>query len=110
MFGDLGKMMKLAMEAKTMLPQLQAKLTAAQYTAEAGGGAVRATVNGKLALTDIKIDRSLLAPGGADADMLEDLVKAAVSAAQEQAVEGAKAMVKELTGGIDIPGLGGMMP
>ena len=112
MFGNLGKIMKLAGEMKTKMPEMQAKLTASEYTASAGGGAVSATVNGKLALVDVKIDPSLLAgqgDGEADVEMLEDLVKAAVAAAQEQSATAAKQAMQELTGGMDIPGLGEML-
>jgi len=44
MFGDLGKMIKLAGEMKRRLPEIQAKIAASQYSADAGGGAVTATV------------------------------------------------------------------
>ena len=109
MLGDLGRMMKMLGELKTRLPEMQAKLEASEYTAEAGGGAVSATVNGKGALTDIKIHGNASA-GELDAQMLEDLVKAAVSAAQAKAAEGARKAMSELTGGMELPpGLGGML-
>jgi hypothetical protein len=108
MFGELGRMMKLAAEIKTRLPEIQAKLAAAEFTAEAGGGAVRVTVNGKLALVDVKIDPKLLSDARAGAEAIADLVKSAVAAAQDRAVKAAKEMMKELTGGMDIPGLGGL--
>lgn len=109
MFGDIGKMMKLASEMKRRMPELQEKLATTEYTSAAGGGAVSATVNGKMQLTNIKIDKSLLEGGNCDTAMLEDLVKAAVSSAQDKAATAAKAAMKELTGGMDIPGMDGMM-
>ncbi len=107
MFGDLGKMLKLAGEIKTKLPEMRARLAASEYAAEAGGGVVRATVNGQMALVDLKIDRELLSEG--DAEMLEDLVKAAVSAAQDRAAKAAAEAMKKLTGGMDLPGLEGLL-
>ncbi|MCK4602913.1 MAG: YbaB/EbfC family nucleoid-associated protein [Phycisphaerae bacterium] len=107
MFGDFGKMMKLAGELKTRLPEIQAKLAAAECTASAGGGVVSATVNGKMQLVDIKLDEKLLADG--DAEILADLIKAAVSAAQQTAADAAAEAMKELTGGMELPGLGGLM-
>ena len=107
MFGDLAKIMKLMGEMKIRLPELQAKLEAGEFSAEAGSGAVRATVNGKLSLLDVKIDPQALA--GLDAPLLEDLVKAAVSAAQQKAAQAAKDAMKELTGGVQLPGLEGLM-
>jgi DNA-binding YbaB/EbfC family protein len=106
MFGDLGKIMKLAGEMKKKLPEVQAKLEQAEYMATSGGEAVRATVNGKLALVDIQFSKELLADDRMDAEMLGDLVKAAVSAAQEKAAQAAAEAMKELTGGMDVPGLG----
>ena len=110
MLGNLGKMMKLAAEMKTKLPEMQEKLAAAEYTAEVGGGAVAATVNGKLVLADLKIRRDVLADGAMDEEMLADLIKAAVSAAQHQAAAAARDAVVEMTGGMDVPGLGGLVP
>jgi DNA-binding YbaB/EbfC family protein len=106
MFGDLGKIMKLAGEMKKKMPEMQAKIAAAAYTAEAGGGAVQATVNGKLQIVDVKIAQAVLAD--CDAEMLGDLVKAAIAAAQEKATVAAAAMMKEMTGGMNLPGLDGL--
>ncbi|SRR5690554_4557615 len=101
MFGNFGKMMKLASEMKTRLPEMKAKLESSLYTCQAGGGAVSATVNGKMMLTDLKMDPKVLADN--DPEMIEDLVKAAVSAAQAQAADAAAEAMKELTGGMELP-------
>jgi len=109
MFGNLGKMMKLAGELKEKMPQVQAKLEAAQFSADAGGGAVTATVNGKGALVDIRIAPGALADEKMSADMLGDAVKAAVAAAQETASQAAREAMLELTGGMSLPGMEGML-
>ena len=109
MFGDLGKIMKIAGQMKTKMPEVQATLEASEYTAEAGG-VVKATVSGKLAVTDVKIDPEAIGDLAGDVEMLEDLIKAAIAAAQRKAADAAAEAMKELTGGMDIPGLGGMMP
>jgi len=111
MFGNLGKMMKLAGELKAKLPEMQEKLGKAEYTAGAGGGAVSATVNGKMTLVGLKISKELLADPevARDPEMLSDLVKAAVSAAQEKAAAAARQAMTELTGGMEIPGLTDIM-
>lgn len=101
MFGDIGKMLKMAQELKRKMPEVRAKLEGSEYSAAAGGGAVTATVNGKMSLTDLKIDPALLKEG--DAAMLEDLVKAAISAAQAQASQAAAEAMSELTGGMELP-------
>jgi len=109
MFGDFGKMMKVAADMKRRMPEMQAKLAQSQYTGEAGGGAVKAVVNGKLRFLDLKIDKALLADGKTDAEMLEDLIKAAVSSAQRQAVEAAAEAMQEIAGGMNIPGMDGFL-
>ena len=109
MFGDFGKMMKMAAEMKRRMPEMKAKLEQSQFEFEAGGGVVRAVVNGKLQFVDLKIDKSLLADGQADTEMLEDLIKAAVSGAQKKAAEAAAAAMSELTGGMSIPGMDGLL-
>lgn len=107
MFGDIGKLMKLASEMKTRMPQMQQELAEKQFTADAGGGVVSATVNGKMQLVDVKIDRSI---AGEDLEMLEDLLVAAVSAAQSKAAEAAAEMMSEMTGGMNLPpGMDGLL-
>ncbi len=101
--------MKLAGEMKRKMPEMKAKLAASQYTAEAGGGMVSATVNGKMLLSDLKFSQQLLEDGDLSLDMLEDMVKAAVSAAQAKAAEAAEAAMKEMTGGMELPGMDGLM-
>ncbi len=109
MFGDLGKIMKIAGRMKSEMPALKEKLANTDFTAEAGGGAVSATVNGKLALVELKISEQVRNDPNVDYDMLEDLIKAAIAAAQTQAADAATEAMKELTGGMDIPGMEGMM-
>jgi DNA-binding YbaB/EbfC family protein len=109
MFGNIGKMMKLAGELKTKLPEMQAKLAASTYSAQAGGGVVEAVVNGKLTLVDLRIEPSALSDPDMTAETLADIVRAAVAAAQESAVKAAAEAMAELTGGVNIPGLSGMM-
>jgi len=109
MFGDIGKIMKTAARMNAGMPELQARLESSHYTARAGG-AVTATVNGKLAVVEIVIDPTAAADLAGDVQMLADLVKAAVATAQKQAAEAAGQAMKELTGGMDMPGLDDIMP
>ncbi|MFP4106113.1 MAG: YbaB/EbfC family nucleoid-associated protein [Phycisphaerae bacterium] len=111
MFGDfskLGKIMKIATDMKEKMPEVQEKLENSEFTAEAGGGVVKATVNGKLKLVDLSIDPQVLSDGEMDAGMLEDLIKAAISKAQDEAAQAAQDAMMEITGGMDLGGLGAM--
>jgi len=110
MFGDLGKIMKLVGDLKRKMPEVQARLAASEYVADAGGGAVRATVNGKMQIVGLKIEKQLLADAVNDPGLLEDMVKAAVSAAQAKAATAAAETMKELTGGMPLPGMDGILP
>jgi nucleoid-associated protein EbfC len=109
MFGDLGKMMKMARQMQERAKTVKQELDTKMFTAQAGGGVVAATVNGKLELVELKISPELVKENAADADLLADLVKAAVAAAQTEAAAAAAGMMRELTGGMDIPGLEGLM-
>jgi len=103
MFGNIGKAMKLIGELKTRLPEMQKKLDEGEFTASAGGGVVSATVTGKMRIVEIKLDKDLLVD--VETDVLEDLIKAAVNAAAVKSQEHMKEAMRQLTGGMNIPGL-----
>jgi len=107
MLGDLGNMLGALKQAKAIqsrMGEMQTELAARRFTAETGGGAVAATVDGRGTLVDLKIAPS--ATG--DVELLEDLVKAAVCAAVTRAQEAMQQELARLTGGLNIPGLGEM--
>ena len=58
-------------------------------------------------MPDLKISEKLLEDK--DSAMLEDVIKAAISSAQAEAATAAAAAMKEITGGMDIPGLSGLL-
>lgn len=107
MFGDIGKMLKIAGELKTKLPELQAKLEAARFTAEGGNGMVAATVSGKMQLVDVQISKAAMVQ--ADPAHLSEWIKEAVGAAQTQAAKFAAEGMREVTGGMAIPGMEGIL-
>lgn len=108
MFGSLGNLasiMKQAAQMKEKMQEHQERLGQQTYEADAGGGLVRATVNGRGELVDLKI-----APEAtSDVELLEDLVKAAIGAATKKAQEAAQQALSEFTGGLNIPGLEEML-
>ncbi len=104
MFGALGNLAGLMKQAKSMqenMQKMQESLAEQRYEAEAGAGLVRAVVNGRSELVDVKIDPQATA----DVELLEDMIKAAIGAASRRAQDGAKAELAKLTGGLNIPGL-----
>lgn len=108
MFGGLGNIAGLMKQAKSLqenMAKMQEELAAKRFEADAGAGMVRATVNGKSELVAIKID----AQAAGDVELLEDLVVAAVAAATKKSQEAVKAEMSQLTGGLDLGGLGDML-
>lgn len=108
MLGNLGNLANLLKSAKDMQGQIgkmQEELARRRYEGDAGGGMVRATVDGKCALVDIKIEPQV----AKDVELLEDLVKAAVGTAVAKAQEGMKSELAAMTGGLNIPGLTEML-
>ena len=104
MFGQLGNLaniMKSAKDLQAQMAKLQEECVRRRYQGDAGGGMVRATVDGRGTLVDVKIDPQAVG----DVELLEDLVKAAVGAAAGKAQEGMRSDLAALTGGLNIPGL-----
>ncbi len=103
--GDIANLLKSAKEIQGKVAEMQAELANRRYEADAGGGMVRVTVDGKCTLVDIKIDPKALD----DVELLEDLVKGAVCAAVQKSQEAMKTEMAGLTGGLNLPGLSEML-
>ena len=81
--GNLGSLMTKAKEMQDKFRAMQEELAKKTVTADAGGGMVQATVSGKMELVKLKIDKSKVDVN--DTEMLEDVIIAAVNAAQARA-------------------------
>lgn len=103
--GNLAGIMKTAKDLQANVQKMQKELEGRRYEGDAGGGMVRATVDGKSTLIDIKIDPQAVE----DVELLEDLVKAAVGAALAKSQEAMKTELAGLTGGLNLPGLSEML-
>lgn len=101
-----GNMMKRLQEMQANMEAKQAELEAAEYTASSGGGAVDVTVNGSHEVVSIKIQPDVVDPE--DVEMLEDMLIAALNEAMRKADETAQREMGQITGGLNIPGMGGM--
>jgi DNA-binding YbaB/EbfC family protein len=110
MLGNLGQiahLLKNAGQIKENMKGLQERLAAARYVGEAGGGQVRATVDGKGELVEIKFDPATVQTG--DIELLEDLVCASVRDAVTKSREGVQKEMQEATGGMDLQGMMDML-
>ena len=104
--GSLPGLMAKAREMEQKMKAMQEELAHKTVTADAGGGMVEATCNGRMELVKVRIDKSRLDP--ADTEMLEDLIVAAVSAAQTKAAEMAKSEMGRVASEMGLPP--GMLP
>jgi hypothetical protein len=102
---DLGGLFRQAQELQEKIANVQQELAGRTVEASAGGGMVTAVVNGKLELVQIRIEPALLEKP--DAEMLQDLVVAAVN----EGIRAARRLIEDemgkLTGGLGLklPGM-----
>jgi DNA-binding YbaB/EbfC family protein len=100
---NFGNIMKQAKKIQEKIASMQAELETRTVEATAGGGMVTVVVNGKFEILSMKIEREVINPE--DADMLQDLIMAAVNEGIRKAQEMASAEMSKITGGFNIPGL-----
>jgi nucleoid-associated protein EbfC len=100
---NFGNIMKQAKKMQEKMARLQEELAAKTVEASAGGGMVTCVVNGKFELLSLRIEKEVINPD--DADMLQDLIVAAVNEGIRKAQEMAATEMGKLTGGLNIPGL-----
>jgi DNA-binding YbaB/EbfC family protein len=98
---NLGQMMKQAQAMQQRMQDMQAELESREVQGSAGGGMVTVTLNGKSELRGIKIDPALLKPD--EAEILEDLIKAAHADAKGRADREMAEEMQKLTAGLPLP-------
>ena len=95
--GGAANLQQLARQAQKMqekMEEITTELEAKTYTATSGGGAVSVAVTGKMEVIDPD-----------DAEMLGDLVTAAVNEALRAAAAEKEEKLGALSGGMSIPGM-----
>ena len=98
---SFGDMVKQAQKLQKQMTEVQARLAEERYEATAGGGMVKAVVDGKQMLRELKIDPGALKDG--DVTLIEDLVLAAVGEAQATSEKQMHETLGKLTGGFPLP-------
>ena len=101
--GNMANLMKQAQKIQRQMEEQAKELETKQFTATAGGGAVKVTVSGKREVLSVELQEEVVDPE--DIEMLQDLVVAAVNEALRQVDEANSSVMNKLTGGI-----GGGMP
>ena len=104
--GGLGNMMKQVQQMQAKMQAMQEELATMEVEATAGGGMVKVVVNGKSEIQSITIDPEVVDPD--DVEMLQDLIVAAVKQAHEKAQELQSEQMSQITGGLNLPGMGGL--
>jgi DNA-binding YbaB/EbfC family protein len=100
---NMNNLMKQAQQMQAKLAMLQNELAEREVEASAGGGMVKAKVNGKQQLLSISINKECVDPN--DVAILEELVFTAVNQAMKQSQEMVQQAMSKVTGGMNIPGL-----
>ena len=99
----MNALLKQAQQMQAEMVKAQESLAEETVEASAGGGMVKVTMTGDIKLQSIQIDPEAIDPD--DADMLSDMVLAAVNEAIRSAQELATSKMGGITGGM--PGMGG---
>ena len=108
--GDFAAMLKQAGAMKGQFEEMQSRMAETQnhlaqmrIRGTAGGGMVNVEINGKLDVLGCEIDQTLVDSG--DREMLEDLVTSAMNDAIHKSKQATAEAMKDVTGGLDIPGM-----
>ncbi len=101
MTNNLQQLLQMGQQVQARSAALQTELGKKTVTSSSGGGMVTATADGLGRIRSLRIEPSLVA--GGDAEMLEDLVLAAVSEAQTRAQALHDEETRKALGGMAFP-------
>ena len=99
-------MMQKIQKMQEEMNQAQEEVENTEFSASSGGGAVEVTVSGKHEILSVKIKPEVVDPE--DVEMLEDLLMASLNEAIRKANDTMETRMNGVTGGLSIPGLGGL--
>jgi DNA-binding YbaB/EbfC family protein len=102
----LGNIMREAQKFQSEMQKLQDEAKKKTVEASAGGGMVTVVARGSGELVSIRIEKDVVNPD--DVEMLQDLILAASNEALRLAQQMVAEEMSRLTGGLQIPGLGGL--
>ena len=98
---SFGDMMKQAQKMQKQMGELQERLAEQRYEASAGGELVKAVVDGKQMLKELKLSPRTLEEK--DITLLEDLLITAIGEAQRTSQEKMAEAYSKVTGGFNLP-------
>jgi DNA-binding YbaB/EbfC family protein len=97
------ELLKNAQKIQEQMGNFQEKLAGLTAAGSSGGGMVEIELNGKLEVISVRIAPEAIEDR--DAEMLQDMVKAAFSSAYDKVKEEIAREMGALTGGMNIPGM-----
>jgi DNA-binding YbaB/EbfC family protein len=100
MKGGIGNLMRQAQQMQENMQKAQAELASLEVTGESGAGMVKIVLNGRHEAKKVTIEPKLLSE---DAEMLEDLVVAALNDAARKIEERTKEKYAGLMAGMNLP-------
>lgn len=98
---DLGDLMKQAGAMQAKMQEMQEQIAGMEVTGEAGAGMVKIVMNGKGYASAVAIERSLMKEE--EAEVLEDLIAAAINDAKSKLETQSEEQMKEMTAGLPLP-------
>ncbi len=102
----MGNLMKQAQQFQAKMAKLQEELGEKTVEASAGGGMVSVVANGRQEIISISIETEVIDPE--DAEMLQDLILAAVNDALSRAKNMMNEEMGKLTQGLNLPNVPGL--
>jgi DNA-binding YbaB/EbfC family protein len=103
---NMGNLMKQAQQFQAKMAKMQEELGEKTIEASAGGGMVTVVANGRQEIISINIEAEVIDPD--DAEMLQDLILAAVNDALSRAKNMVNEEMGKLTQGLNLPNVPGL--
>ena len=103
---NMQAMLKQAQKMQEDMARMQEELEEREYDVAAGGGVVNVKINGRKEILSVKIDPEVVDPD--DVETLEDLIVAGINEAIKKVEADASQEMSKLTGGLSLPGMGGL--
>jgi DNA-binding YbaB/EbfC family protein len=101
---EVKALQQLLTQFRQVQESLQKQVESVHVEASAGGGMVTVKMNGQKQITEVHIEPEVFA--GKDAELLQDLMRAAVNEAARRVDEELATQMKGLTSGL--PGIAGL--
>jgi nucleoid-associated protein EbfC len=100
---NMQQLMAQAQKMQTNLKKVQDEAANEVATASAGGGAIEVVARGDNQIISVKLKPEIVDPS--DIEMLQDLIVAASNEALKKVQALVQAQLKEVAGGMNVPGL-----